>query len=243
MCSVTEKLLFQRYPRLYRLLYSVYKTITDKGERHLYKSFIKPGMVVVDIGANIGIYTSFFAKLVGQSGEVHAFEPEPANFHLLNRSLSPYKNVYLNQSAVADRTGNIFLYISSSLNVDHRTYDCGEDREKISIQSIALDDYFPKGKCIDFIKMDIQGFEYQALIGMERVLRESGQAKIVLEYFPVGLETAGSNGYKLKAFLIDHGFSLYSILKNGELVSLNKREPSTGALGYTNIFAMRNFKG
>jgi len=69
--------------------------IHEKNETNLVKSKIKEGEIVVDIGANIGYYTLIFAKLVGTSGKVFAFEPEPHNFHLLQKNLkaNSYQNV------------------------------------------------------------------------------------------------------------------------------------------------------
>ena len=171
--STTERALFRRTPKIYRSIYSIYKAITDRGERHLYRSLIKPGMIVVDIGANIGIYSIFFAHLIGENGKVHAFEPDPTNFRLLSKALSRHKNIFLNQTAISNKTENLSLYVSSSMNVDHRTYDCGDKRNKISVRSTTLDDYFRKGQHVDFIKIDIQGYEYHALSGMKGILGDN----------------------------------------------------------------------
>jgi len=89
--SITEKVFFRRTPILYRWVYSIYKSITDRSEQDLCKSLILPGMIVVDIGANIGIYTDLFRNIVASDGEVHAFEPDPINFRLLsNPKISEY---------------------------------------------------------------------------------------------------------------------------------------------------------
>ena len=98
--STTERVFFRRSPKIYRSLYSLYKTITDRYERRLCRSLISPGDVVVDVGANIGIYTEFFANLVGANGKVHAFEPEPTNFYFLSRTLSSKDNIFLYQGGV-----------------------------------------------------------------------------------------------------------------------------------------------
>ena len=237
--STTERALFYRTPGIYRSIYSIYKAITDRGERHLYRSLIKPGMIVVDIGANIGICTHFFSQLIGHEGEVHAFEPDPTNFRFLSDALSHHKNIFLNQSAIGDKTDNIFLHASKSMNVDHRTYDCGDKRNKISVKSTKLDDYFPKGQPVDFIKMDIQGFEYHALLGMKRVLSDNEQVKLLLEYYPSGLKVAGYSSMELRTFLRKRDFSLYTISNNGCLVKLINEEPRLNSMDYTNLFAAR----
>lgn len=241
--STTERALFCRTPDIYRSIYSIYKAITDRGERHLYRSLIKPGMIVVDIGANIGIYTNFFAQLIGENGKVHAFEPDPINFRLLSSALSHRHNIFLNQSAIGDKTNNISLYVSSSMNVDHRTYDCGDKRNKISVKSTTLDDYFLKGQRVDFIKIDIQGYEYHALLGMKGVLGDNEQVKLILEYYPSGLKAAGSSSHELRTFLKNREFSLFMISNNGRLVKLNNEEPRLNSMGYTNLFAVRDRTG
>lgn len=237
--SMVEKALFKPTPGMYRRLYSLYKRISDKPERDLCRRFIHPGMTVVDVGANIGMYTEFFCTLVGSEGEVHAFEPDPVNFRLLSLGTDSLDNVYLNRSAVGETTRDIFLYRSSALNVDHRTYDCEENRARISVSCIALDDYFMEGKAVDFVKMDIQGYEYNALKGMKRLLQDNSNVRILLEYFPTGLEMSGSSGTDLQRFLEERGFSLFHLSGNGNLVALNGKEPPLNSLGYTNVFAQR----
>ena len=75
--------LFHRVYFLYKPLYSLYKTVLDRGERTILRRIVRPGMMVVDIGANIGVYSRFLAGLVGVDGKVIAFEPSPDNFNRL----------------------------------------------------------------------------------------------------------------------------------------------------------------
>jgi len=107
------------------------------------------------------------------------------------------------------------------------------------VDCIALDDYFNNDKSVDFIKIDIQGYEYHALSGMRRVLEDNNQLKILAEYFPYGLEATGYSGSKLRTFLMERGFLLYSVTNRGNLLALREREPRLNSLGYTNIFAQR----
>jgi FkbM family methyltransferase len=73
----------------------------------LFKGIVKEGMVVVDIGANIGYYTLIAAKLVGKSGIVYVFEPMPSNYECLckNIEVNGYTNVVLIQKAVSNKYG------------------------------------------------------------------------------------------------------------------------------------------
>jgi FkbM family methyltransferase len=109
------------------------------------------GAVVVDAGANIGIYSRFLARCVGPTGVVHSFEPSPENFSRLQRAVRKLANVRLSQAALGERSGKSNLYVSDKLNVDHRTYATqGDSRRIVPIDIIALDDYFFKsGQRVD----------------------------------------------------------------------------------------------
>ncbi len=214
--------LFEHCFALYRILYKPYKMITERQERALLMEFIRPGMTVVDVGANIGFYTGFLAKLVGETGRVYAFEPSPYNFELLTR-YTRSSNVTAAQAAVGDKTGEISLYLSDKLNVDHRTYQSGEGRTEIRVPSYRLDDYF-KDQKVDFIKMDIQGFEYQALLGMKNILRSNTNIKLIMEFWPWGLIKAGGSAEELVDLLKQLDFQT-ELLEGGKPATAGKRLP------------------
>ena len=129
---------------------------------------IKKGDVVVDIGANIGYFTLIFARLVGDSGKVYAFEPDPTNFELLKKNveINGYKNVVLVQKAVSNYDGVLKLYLSDKNPQDHRIYDWNDGRKFVEARAVRLDEYLKNyiGK-IDFIKIDTQGAEGAVIEG------------------------------------------------------------------------------
>jgi tRNA A58 N-methylase Trm61 len=104
-------------------LYSLYKTVLDRGERTILRRIVRPGMIVVDIGANIGVFSRFLAGLVGVDGKVIAFEPSPDNFNRLWDNVAALPQVEAVHAAVGSSTGDIILFESGELNVDHRVYD------------------------------------------------------------------------------------------------------------------------
>src|SRR3989344_1775867 len=104
-------------------------------ETKLFKSLLKPGMNVVDVGAAIGYYTCIAGKLLGPEGKVYAFEPAPRNFSILRKNieLNNLSNVILYQKAVANFSGEVSL---SSMNFgDNRIVDHPEERETVSVES------------------------------------------------------------------------------------------------------------
>jgi FkbM family methyltransferase len=179
---------------LYFPCYRAFKAYVDRAERQLLKRALREGAVVVDAGANIGVYTRFLSSCVGPSGVVHSFEPSPENFSRLRAATRKLANVCLSQAAVGECSGRSKLYLSDQLNVDHRTYATeGDLRSAVPIDLIALDDYFKPGQRVDLIKMDTQGHELHALHGTDRVLADNPAAKLLLEFWPYGLEQAGVN--------------------------------------------------
>lgn len=184
-------LLYRFFYPLYKILYFFYKARSDSKKIGLLKSKIKPGMTVIDIGANIGFYTILFSKLVGDTGKVYAFEPDNSNFRHLSKNTKQLKNVVLNQYAVGEENCKIKLYYSKDLNVDHHTYDCGENRDCYEIECISIDNYFKDVAKIDFIKIDIQGFDYAAVRGMKGSVKKNDNIMIFGEFWPYGLNKAG----------------------------------------------------
>lgn len=75
--------------------YLITRGIYEPRETNLFKKIVRHGMTVIDLGANIGYYTLIASKLVGESGKVYAFEPEPDNFNILvkNININNLKNV------------------------------------------------------------------------------------------------------------------------------------------------------
>lgn len=188
--------------------------VWEKYETELFKILVKKGMVVVDIGANIGWYTLIAAKLVGKKGKVYAFEPDPDNCALLKKNvqINGYKNVIIEQKAILNRWGTIRLFLSSSNLGDHRTYDSHDGRKWITVKGITLDEYFRnKPDRIDIIKLDIQGAEMEALLGMDRIIKANENLKILTEFWPIGITRAGFSPKRFLNKLLEYDFELYVI--------------------------------
>ena len=136
--------------------------IWEPTETELVKKEVKKGYTVIDIGANIGYYTLLFAKLVGKEGKVYAFEPEPNNLDLLKKNIevNNYKNVIIEQKAVSDTTKSVNLFTAKQGIGEHRINFSWFGNNGIEVEAIKLDDYI--NEKIDFIKIDIEGAEYNA---------------------------------------------------------------------------------
>ncbi len=197
--------------------------VHEQFETELVKKKIRKDDVVLDIGANIGYYTLIFAKLVGENGKVFAFEPDPSNFALLKKNVevNGYKNVILVQKAVSNTTGALNLWLRKDHLAAHRIYDSQDGSESIEIASIRLDDYFRdyKGN-IDFIKMDIEGAEGNAIQGMSSLLQKNRNLKIVMEFWPLGIKRSGIEPKDHIDLMKQAGFTLYHVNEEENIVEL-----------------------
>lgn len=193
---------------IYKILYFLYKRFSDRSEIKLLNSKIQRGMNIVDIGGNVGFYAILFSKLTGESGKVHVFEPDVTNFTHLKSNIRGLRNVVTNNCAVGETSETIRLYRSRDLNVDHQTYDSEENRPYTEVKCVSLDDYFRNGETVDFIKLDIQGFDYFAVKGMTETIRRSKKVKIFGEFWPYGLQKAGVNPREYLGLLRESGFKI-----------------------------------
>jgi FkbM family methyltransferase len=180
-------------------------------ETEFIERSLRPGMVFVDIGANIGYYSLIASTLVGCAGRVLAFEPDPGNFALLQRNVAENQceNVIAVQKAVSTATRQMTLYRSGDNFGDHRTYEPGDTkvgprRHKLSVatvEAVSLDEYLAsRHPRVDFVKMDIQGSEPDAFAGMRGTLKQNPDVTILTEFWPTGLKQAGADP---KAFLAE----------------------------------------
>lgn len=219
--------------------------IYESYETRLIAQYVKPGMQVLDIGANVGYYTALLAKQVGEEGHVTAFEPEPGNYNVLCRTVraNDFQNVQTVQGAVSAAAGESFLFLSEHNQGDHRLY-ATRGRGSISVPIVSIDTCLPADTIVDFVKMDIQGSEGLALQGMQETLSRSPDVRILTEFWPEGLTQAGTAPMDFLEMLQDKlGFSLWEVNEQQEqiipvenLVDLIAR--NRGRV-YTNLMCMR----
>jgi len=186
----------------------------EKTETEIFRSLLRPGMTVVDIGANVGYYTLIAASVVGASGKVYAFEPEPSNYELLTRNIAAngHKNVLPSPEAVSDRVGSMKLYIDSQ-NFGNRSFsqrNIVHDGGAVDVNTTTLDSLCLSGKIanqIDVMKIDAQGAEGFIVEGATRVLQDQ-RPKILLEFEPGMLKNNGTEPLELIEKLKNYGYNV-----------------------------------
>ncbi len=139
-------------------------------KRQAFEEKIPTGAVVYDIGANVGYFSLLAAELVGEMGQVYAFEPLPRNIDFLRRhvALNRFEQVEIIEAAVSDETGEAAFDLGASSAMGHIS-GSGE----IRVQLICLDDLL-EAKDLqppDFMKIDVEGAEYQVLKGARKLLK------------------------------------------------------------------------
>lgn len=182
---------------------------------------VKPGMVFVDVGANIGYFTTLAARLVGDRGRVVAFEPDVENYLLLRRNIdgNGLDTVVAINKALGASPGTALLYRSPVNFGDHRlNHDGHSDREAILVHVDSLDASLAELETgpVDVIKMDVQGYECQVLEGMRQTLADSPSITVLAECWPYGLSIAGDSIDKFLEFFRQLGFSVFHLNEGGE---------------------------
>lgn len=181
--------------------------------------YVKQGMTVLDIGANIGCHTLRLAKLVGQDGKVIAFEPMAGASAKLKRNLelNNFSNVTLERIALSNENREsqvVHFYASWPLNSDscdelHPVHG-GRLMENMA-DLVTLDNYVQrKGiEKIDFIKLDVDGYEYKVIRGGINSI-EKFKPIMIVEFGKYTLMECGDSLEDLIDLLASIGYSFYS---------------------------------
>ncbi len=201
----------------------------------LVRKVTRPGMIALDIGANVGYYTRLLSKLVGSSGHVLAFEPHPGSFILLRQNTVQLKNVTLIEMAVGHTEGWATLYDSlpesggSSLRYDARhvaklrATHAGQalapriledfSTATYRVNTTSVDSLLSERKILEVnvVKMDIEGAELDALRGMEGIIQSSKQLDMFIEFNPRTLRRFDSDPLELWSKLRDMKFEIMAI--------------------------------
>lgn len=196
----------------------------EKAEQTFYINYLRPGMTVFDIGGNIGELTLLFSRFVGKSGAVHTFEASKATFKQL-KTVCEFANrsqVVLNNKAVADKEGILQLYVYDD---EHSGWNTLADRplEKYGIDvkpthleevvAITIDQYCDeKGITeIDLLKIDVEGAEYQVLLGAKEMLKKNKIQCVVFE-FGQTIYDMGNNPQQIQEYLISLGYTIKNVV-------------------------------
>jgi FkbM family methyltransferase len=158
--------------------WGIMRNTYERAELDFVRRTVQPGETVLDIGANIGLFTIIMASLVGPAGQVYAFEPLEQHVPLLERSVAENNfgdRIVIERAAVSDRPGKAHLISASrTINAGGAYLDEGAvpfGHEATEVKLIALDGY-PLRRPVKFIKIDVEGAELLAFRGATDLLQE-----------------------------------------------------------------------
>lgn len=185
----------------------------------VFRTLLKPGMGVVDIGANIGWFTMLSASLVGPDGFVLAIEPNPANARAIeaSRRLNGFDQVQVAQVAAGPELAMLVLHKSFSTGT---TSDVpGGDAASVlgaeTVPCVRPDALVPAGRPIDLIKVDVDGSDYRALLGCTGIIARDRPA-IVTEFSPSLLRSlSGITGMEFLRWFATQGYRVAIIGPDG----------------------------
>ena len=186
----------------------------------LFRRMLEPGMSVIDIGANIGYFAMLAASLVGPSGHVLAVEPNPRNARMLeaSRKANGFANMTLCQAAAGEATGVLALHAVYSNGM---TAAVSDDVDHLlaaeTVACLRVDRLVEPGRKVDFIKIDVEGAEYTALIGCTRII-EADRPVIVSEFSPeliAGISGISGPGYL--RWLAAFGYTIAVVAPDGSI--------------------------
>ena len=149
----------------------------------LVKKLVKPQMAIYDIGANMGYYVIMESTRIGKKGKVYAIEPSQENYKRLieNCELNKCSNIETYKMLIGNKTELSKLYISDKLNWCS-VMKTTENYEEVSMYTF---DEFIKGKeKPDFIRMDVEGYEYHVVDGMKQFLQSGKPCLMFMEVHP-----------------------------------------------------------
>jgi FkbM family methyltransferase len=160
---------------------------TEREVVRLLSALVGTGATVFDVGANLGFFALLASRVVGPTGHVVAFEPDPSNVERIRRNLrhNPGRTVDVEALAVADEAGEARFHIGHQDEVGSLLRDPQHVTDRsVAVPTVSLDRYLDEHAIerVDFLKMDIEGAEVLALRGMQRGLEAGRYRHLVLEW-------------------------------------------------------------
>jgi FkbM family methyltransferase len=192
----------------------------EAAERSMMRHFLRAGQTIIDVGANVGYMTRFFAQSTGPAGKVCAFEPNPKIFPLLQRNVAKFKCVSTYNVGLSSDSGEAELFLAGSDHsvasfardypATHVFYQESGELNSVSAKFVNGDNFLREIGIakIDVLKIDVEGWELNVLAGLERTIMASPSLTTFCEFNPTAQECAGRNKAELLNWLFDHGFSI-----------------------------------
>lgn len=234
--------------------------VFELSELVFFQKYCRGGMTLVDIGANIGLYTALAMHQLDSTGRIVTFEPHPQSYAFLQKNIAANQTApetcprvdALNMAAASER-GRHELRLNPENHADNRLYQ-GTYQGKIEhwdvlpVESRPVDDVLAElgVEEVNFVKIDIQGYEQKAIYGFQKILARSQNVILMSEFWPKGLKEAGGSATGYLQLLVDLGFKLYELRRRprGTVAPLENWERLIARLPerkYANIIGAKGY--
>lgn len=203
------------------------KWVTD-----VFKASIGPGMTVCDIGTHCGYYALIAAQLVGSTGQVHCFEPNPFHHNNLLKSkmINGFYHMKIHPYAVADQEKEMTLFsperLIGSASLSQRAIESIATVDQINtlnVRAVQLENYLGDIH-VDVFKLDIEGFEPFVLPSVLNMMDRIDHPKLFLEFNRNSWENEGFDCVQILKGITDRGYRIDLIQHNSTLVSVQPEE-------------------
>lgn len=199
------------------------RRVKEDATTEFVKSFLRPGMTFVDVGANVGYFTLLAASI---GARVVSYEPTPAVFERLreNVALNALDNITLVNAAVTDKSGALTLYQSTDDPEANNLFGDGDG--SVEVITVNLDDDLAERgvQRVDLLKIDAEGAEPLVLAGATKLMRGAAAPTVIIEVNPVSLRSANSKPSAVFSRLQSNGYRFseleHSIYKGESVVNI-----------------------
>ncbi len=196
----------------------------ERAERMFYLSYLREGMTIFDVGANVGELTILFSRFAGDAGSIHAFEPSSLAFEKLTTicTAASLRNVHLNQTALAANEESVILhfygddYLSWTSQALRPLESYGFDVAAVDSEEVpatTVDLYCDRNQIasIDLLKVDVEGAEFQVMLGAKKML-EARRVKCLTFEFGQTTFDMNNSPAEIEAYLHQLGYVLRNIV-------------------------------
>ena len=189
-------------------------------DRHVFVSLLREGMTVMDVGANLGLYSLLISRAVGPSGKVYAFEPVPEIFARLKEhiALNNATNIVPVPIALSDEKGTVKMSVAGSRSSFFRHLS----GKFVEVQVERLDDFVEREgiEKVDAIKIDVEGAELRVIRGADKTIRRD-KPILMVEIQAATLQAAGTTPEELFKTIVGYGYNAF-VIRHGKAIPTDK---------------------
>jgi len=209
----------------------------EPGETRLLQRLLKPGARVLDVGAHIG-YFSLVAHKGAPRVKIAAVEPDPFTARLCELNLFVAgADARVFTCALGDRVDSL-AFTSAPHNPGDSRVEAAAMTATTLVPTVPADQLFP-GECFDIVKIDVQGFEEQVLLGMQGIIGRSTGLQLLIEFFPGAIADAHRRPADVLAVYEAMGFEIRALIGD-RLLEMSPNElvtvcTSAGSHGFVTL--------